>query len=150
VPYGWPLGDPPHLPRLDAGGSCPLLSLQPLPVIGPPHPGITTIIDGGHAAAISALRRSGPTSGTALDSPIFAGAQRSPMLPPPRSPEISSLAPGRFHAGRSGKILLIDGDDRLVVLDDGEIIAVDVAGVSTLVVQPGFPVCAVGGAKLGQ
>jgi hypothetical protein len=46
--------------------------------------------------------------------------------------------------------MLIDGDGCLVVLDDGEIIAVDVAGVSTMVVQQDFPVYAVSGAKLGQ
>jgi hypothetical protein len=92
------------------------------------------IIDGGHAAAISTVRRSRPISGAALDSPTFACAQRSPTLPPPRSPEISRLARGRFHAGRPGKILLIDSDGRLVVLDNGEIIAVDVAGVSTMVI----------------
>jgi hypothetical protein len=35
--------------------------------------------------------------------------------------------------GRPGKILLIDSDSCLVALDDGEITAVDVAGVSTMV-----------------
>jgi hypothetical protein len=80
------LGDPLHLPRLDADGNLPCPSFQPQPVIGPSDAGITTIIDGGHAAAISALRRSRPTSGTTLDSAIFACAPRSPTLLPPHFP----------------------------------------------------------------
>jgi hypothetical protein len=81
-PMGGPLAAPPAPRRR---WYPPFPSLQPPPVIDPPDSGITTTIDGGHAAAISALRRSRLTSGAALDSPIFACTQRSPALPPPRS-----------------------------------------------------------------